>query len=102
VDRHRGRRRPRRRHAPYLRRHDDKIGEVLAKRGSAETGGSQVTRVVDPPALADIDLTKMDDRGNVVTAPAHGGRKVELTLEPKLQRAANGFSRPAASPRARS
>jgi penicillin-binding protein A len=77
---------------PYLRKNDDKLGEILEKKGTSATpGAAATTRVVDPPPLADIDLVKMDDRGNVVTAPGHEGRKVELTLEPKLQRAANGF-----------
>lgn len=52
-----------------------------------------VTRQVTPPPLTNIDLTKIDDRGNVATAPGHGERKVELTLSTRYQRAALGFLR---------
>ncbi|HVY46191.1 MAG TPA: penicillin-binding transpeptidase domain-containing protein [Minicystis sp.] len=76
---------------PYLRSHDEQLGAMLSRKSA--TGGAVVTRAVDPPPLTDVDLTRMDDRGNVVVAPAHGDRKAELTLDPKLQRAAMGFLR---------
>ena len=77
---------------PLLRKHDAGVAELLgkAKQGS---GGPSIVRKVDPPALTGLDLTRIDDRGAVVTAPAHPGRKVELSLIPKYQRAAMGFLR---------
>src|SRR4051794_27439873 len=72
---------------PFLRSHDEQITDLLAKR-KAGSGGAVVTRQVTPPPLTDLDLTEIDDRGNAVTAPAHGGRKAELTVNPKYQRAA--------------
>src|SRR3954463_13441774 len=77
---------------PFLREHDDKLADMLAK-GKGTNGAALVTRQVTPPPLTDLDLTKIDDRGNVATAPAHGDRKVELTLVTKYQRAALGFLR---------
>jgi penicillin-binding protein A len=72
---------------PYLRSHDAQITEVLSK-AKAHTNAAVVTREVTPPPLTDVDLTKIDDRGGVATAPAHGERKAELTLSTKYQRAA--------------
>ena len=74
---------------PMLRKHDVELAGLLSK-GKLEpaAGGAAVTREVTPPPLTDIDLTRIDDRGNVATAPAHGNRKAELTLAPKYQRAA--------------
>ncbi len=46
-----------------------------------------------PPPLEGVDLTRIDDRGDVALAPAFGTRKAELTLNPKYQRAALGFLR---------
>jgi penicillin-binding protein A len=77
---------------PLLRKHDDQIVDMLAK-GKSSEGAAMVTRQVTPPPLTDIDLTKIDDRGNVATAPGHGQRRVELTLSTKYQRAALGFLR---------
>jgi cell division protein FtsI/penicillin-binding protein 2 len=74
-----------------LRRHDTELGEMLAKGQTA--GGPTIARQVTPPPLTDIDLTKIDDRGGVVTAPAYGDRKAELTLAAKYQRAAVGLLR---------
>lgn len=75
---------------PLLRGQDAKIADMLAKGKKSEHAatGPQVTRTVTPPPLTDIDLTKLDDRGNVATAPAYGERKAELTLNTKYQRAA--------------
>lgn len=80
---------------PLLRKQDDKISSMLAKAsiGPAATGGPQVTREVTPPPLEGIDLTRIDDRGDVALAPAFGTRKAELTLNTKYQRAALGFLR---------
>jgi penicillin-binding protein A len=77
---------------PLLRKHDDQIVDLLAK-GKGSEGAAVVTRQVTPPPLTDLDLTKIDDRGGVATAPGHGDRKVELTLSTKYQRAALGFLR---------
>jgi cell division protein FtsI/penicillin-binding protein 2 len=72
---------------PYLRSHDAQIGEMLAK-GKARATAAIIKREVTPPPLTDLDLTKIDTRGNAATAPAHGERKAELTVVPKYQRAA--------------
>lgn len=77
---------------PFVRSQDAKIGDLLAKR-KAGASGAVVTRQVTPPPLTDLDLTRIDDRGKVATAPAHGERKAELTIVPKYQRAALGFLR---------
>lgn len=50
-------------------------------------------RQVTPPALHEVDLARIDVRGDVATAPAHGDRVAELTVSPKLQRAANRLLR---------
>ena len=79
---------------PLLRKHDGDLGDALAKRkGAAANGGPVVTRQVDPPPLTGVDLTRIDDRGGVAIAPAHGERRAELTLVPKYQRAALGLLR---------
>jgi cell division protein FtsI/penicillin-binding protein 2 len=72
---------------PFLRQQDTKLGEMLAK-PKAAAGAPAITRQVTPPPLTDLDLTKIDDRGGLATAPAHGDRKAELTLVTKYQRAA--------------
>jgi peptidoglycan glycosyltransferase len=77
---------------PYLRSHDAQIADMLA-RGKPSAGVAVVTRQVAPPPLTDLDLSKIDDRGGVATAPAHGERRVELTLSTKYQRAATSFLR---------
>jgi cell division protein FtsI/penicillin-binding protein 2 len=71
---------------PYLRSHDAQIADMLSK-GKAH-GGAAVSRQVVPPPLTDVDLTRIDDRAGLATAPAHGERKAELTLSTKYQRAA--------------
>ncbi|APR84125.1 Cell division protein FtsI [Minicystis rosea] len=77
---------------PYLRSHDAQIGDMLAK-GKARATAAIIKREVTPPPLTDLDLSRIDARGGVATAPAHGERKAELTLVPKYQRAAEGFLR---------
>lgn len=80
---------------PMLRKQDDNIADALAKArlGTASTGGPTVTREVTPPPLEGLDLTRIDDRGDVALAPAFGTRKAELTLNTKYQRAALGLLR---------
>jgi penicillin-binding protein A len=77
---------------PYLRSHDAQISDMLAK-GKARATRAIIKRDVTPPPLTGIDLTRINDRGGVATAPAHGERKAELTLVPKYQRAAMGILR---------
>jgi penicillin-binding protein A len=76
---------------PMLRGHDAKLAGLLSK--ARVTGGPTITRTVTPPPLTDIDLTRIDDRRSPPTAPAHGIRIAELTIEPNYQRAALGFLR---------
>jgi cell division protein FtsI/penicillin-binding protein 2 len=78
---------------PLIRHHDLPLGDMLAKAKQAPGGGPTITRTVTPPPLTDIDLTRIDDRGNVATTIAHGSRKAELTIVPKYQRAALGLLR---------
>lgn len=77
---------------PYLRSHDAQISEMLAK-GKARAASAIIKREVTPPPLTGLDLTRINDRGGVATAPAHGERKAELTLVPKYQRSAMGILR---------
>lgn len=80
---------------PMLRKQDDKIAGMLAKAsvGTESSGGPTITREVTPPPLEGLDLTRIDDRGDVALAPAFGTRKAELTLNTKYQRAALGILR---------
>lgn len=80
---------------PMLRRQDDNIASMLAKAsvGTAPSGGPVITREVTPPPLEALDLTRIDDRGDVALAPAFGTRKAELTLNTKYQRSALGILR---------
>lgn len=79
---------------PLLREHDSQLSDALTKKKAGSTsGGPTITREVTPPPLDDLDLTRIDDRGGVATASAHGDRKVELTLVTKYQRAALGLLR---------
>jgi penicillin-binding protein A len=84
---------------PYLRSQDGKISDILAKARSTAPGGAKVMRVVTPPPLTNIDLTRIDDRGGTAIAPAHGDRKAALTLNTKYQRAAHTFLRAGQVPR---
>jgi cell division protein FtsI/penicillin-binding protein 2 len=72
---------------PYLRSHDAQIADLLSK-GKSHVSAAVTTRQVAVPPLTGLDLTKIDDRGGLATAPAHGDRKAELTLSTKYQRAA--------------
>src|ERR1044071_2598205 len=80
---------------PMLRKQDDKIASMLAKAsiGTASSAGPSITREPPPPPLERLDLTRIDDRGDVALAPAFGTRKAELTLNTKYQRAALGLLR---------
>ena len=82
---------------PFVRQHDDKLLALLTKAKVAVVGSSAAEpkpgKILDPPALADLDLTDMDDRREVVTAPAHGHRNADLTINPIYQRAASAFLR---------
>jgi len=80
---------------PLLRKQDDQLANMLAKAniGTSASGAAVVSREVTPPPLEGLDLTRIDDRGDVATAPAFGTRKVELTLNTKYQRAALGLLR---------
>ncbi len=82
---------------PYVRSHTSTLVESLSKAKLA-TGGAKVKKEVSPPPLTDLDLTRIDARGDVVTAPAHGDRVAELTLVPKYQRAANRLLRDGSVP----
>jgi cell division protein FtsI/penicillin-binding protein 2 len=77
---------------PYLRSHDAQIGEMLAK-GKARATAAIVTKQVTPPPLTGLDLSRIDARGGLATAPAHGDRKAELTVVAKYQRAAENMLR---------
>jgi penicillin-binding protein A len=88
---------------PFVRNQDDKIADLLAKR-KATSGQAVVTREVTPPPLTDLDLTRIDDRGNVATAPAHGDRKANLTISTSRRSTSappSGSCAPATCPRAR-
>jgi penicillin-binding protein A len=73
---------------PYLRSHDAQIADMLSKGKPRAAGAAMITRQVTPPPLTDVDLTRIDDRAGLATAPAHGERKAELTVNTKYQRAA--------------
>lgn len=77
---------------PFVRNRDVPFADWLAK-SKQSAQGPVITRTVTPPPLTDIDLSRIDDRKNTATAPAHGQRNAELTVVPKYQRAAMGFLR---------
>ncbi len=80
---------------PFLRDHDDALLELLskAKIAAGVTAPDDNPGKVDPPPLTDIDLAHIDDRREVITAPAHGRRNAELTLDPVYQQAAEAILR---------
>jgi len=78
---------------PFVREHDGAIAELLSKAKIAVGGGSAPKKTVDPPPLTGIELQNIDDRREVLIAPAHGKRNAELTLDPIYQRAAQSFLR---------
>ena len=79
---------------PYVKKHTADL--ALSKK--TDDGGPRITRQVDPPPLTSIDLTRIDARGEIVTAPGPKERTAELTLVPKYQRAANRLLREGAVP----
>jgi len=80
---------------PFLRDQDASIASMLSKAKIAVTGPDEgeETSSVDPPPLTDVELAHIDDRRDVITAPAHERRTAELTLDPMYQRAATSILR---------
>lgn len=80
---------------PFLRDHDDALLALLSKAKVAVgvKAPDPNPNKVDPPPLTDIDLAHIDDRREVITAPAHGRRNAELTLDPVYQQAAEAILR---------
>lgn len=80
---------------PFLRDHDEQLTQLLTKAKIAVGADARAPeqKAVDPPPLTDLDLTNLDDRRDVVTAPAHGKRNADLTLDADYQRGAVGFLR---------
>lgn len=79
---------------PYVKKHT----ADLALSRKTDDGGAKIKREVTPPPLTGIDLTRIDARGEIVTAPGPSERTAELTLVPKYQRAANRLLREGAVP----
>ncbi len=82
---------------PFVRKHDENLTSLLSRAklvvaGSKKPSEGQLA-AVDPPPLTDLDLTSIDTRREVATAPAFGKRKVELTVDPILQEAADTLLR---------
>ena len=75
---------------PFVRQHDGQIVEMLSKVKIAVTGDDSGAnkKKLDPPALTGVDLANLDDRRETVTAPAHGKRNADLTVDAIYQRAA--------------
>jgi peptidoglycan glycosyltransferase len=81
---------------PFVREHDDQLFELLSKAKIVVSGDKpekQEDATLDPPALSGIELQHLDDRRDVVVAPAHGKRTAELTVDTVYQRAAHRFLR---------
>jgi len=81
---------------PYMRDHGSELSDRLSKVAFARGGGG--TKQKRPTPLAGLDLARIDVRDEVATAPAADGRIADLTLSPRLQRAANRYLREAALP----
>ncbi len=75
---------------PMLREHGQTLTDSLSK---VTITGPKEPRKVDPPPLTNIDLSRIDARREVATAPAHGKREATLTVVPKYQQAGMGFMR---------
>jgi len=84
---------------PYVREHTENISEDLSREAPPQ-GAPTVHRLVTPPPLSHIDLTQIDASGEVSTAPAHGERVAELTLDSHYQRAAKRMLREGKVPEA--
>jgi cell division protein FtsI/penicillin-binding protein 2 len=82
---------------PFIRQHDGEIAKILSKAKIAVTGGDagSAKQTLDPPALEGVDLANLDDRRETVTAPAHGQRNADLTVDAVYQRAAVSMMRQA-------
>lgn len=76
---------------PFVRKHDETLTSLLARArlGWSNPKKAQANGPLDPPALAEIDLTSIDTRREVASAPAHGKRTAELTVDPIYQEAAD-------------
>jgi cell division protein FtsI/penicillin-binding protein 2 len=77
---------------PFLREHDEAVLQLLSKAKIAVAPGDAI-KLTGPPPLTGIELSFLDDRRDVVTAPAYGKRTAELTVDSTYQRAATGFMR---------
>lgn len=71
----------------------DDASEELAKAKS-----NTYSKKVTPPPLTDVDLLKINASNEGATAPAHGGRVAQLTVDPVLQRYAEKLMRAAELP----
>jgi cell division protein FtsI/penicillin-binding protein 2 len=79
---------------PVLRKHDRALFDLLGKaRVAVGLGSAAAEKPVDPTPLVGLDLTRIDDRGDVLTAPAQGLRNAELTLDADYQRYATALLR---------
>jgi len=82
---------------PFVRKHDEKLTSLLSRAKlvvsspgkPSQDGGASI----DPPPLTELDLTSIDTRREVATAPAYGKRSAELTVDPILQEAAETLLR---------
>ncbi|MBM4376373.1 MAG: penicillin-binding protein [Deltaproteobacteria bacterium] len=77
---------------PFLRKQDEVFHTLLSKAKlvvSNPKARAGAALVVDPPALTDLDLSSIDTRRDIATAPAHGKRTAELTIDPTFQEAAD-------------
>ncbi len=79
---------------PYAREHGSDVASSLSKAAFARSG--QKKPKTSP--LVGLDLSRIDVREDVGTAPLPNGRVAELTVSPKLQRAANRYLREGALP----
>jgi cell division protein FtsI/penicillin-binding protein 2 len=78
---------------PYVREHGTDVAARLSKTAFAS---STPRRSTSP--LKGLDLSRIDVSGEVGTAPLPDGKVAELTVSPKLQRAANRYLREGALP----
>jgi peptidoglycan glycosyltransferase len=79
---------------PYAREHGPQWAGRLSK--AAFAGGKG--KAARPSPLLGLDLSRIDVRGEVGTVTTADGRVAELTVDPRLQRAANRYLREAALP----
>jgi cell division protein FtsI/penicillin-binding protein 2 len=83
---------------PYVRDHGTSLAARLSKVAFASGKSKNAAR---PSPLVGLDLSRIDVRGEVGTAPIGEGKDAkvaELTVSPKLQRAANRYLREGALP----